>query len=277
MIELYNENAFACSKLTTRNFSTSFSIGVRLLDKKIRTPIYAIYGFVRYADEIVDTFFEQDQKYWLEKFKKDTYEAIEKGFSFNPILHSFQTVVNQYQIDHELIESFLKSMEMDLYHSEYDRGGFQQYVYGSAEVVGLMCLKIFTHEQGNYQELVYYARKLGEAFQKINFLRDLKDDYINRGRSYFPQVDMTRFNDETKKELEKDIQGDFDESLTGIKKLSPDSRFGVYIAYYYYTRLFKKIKKIKAEDLVKHRYRISNAKKFYLVMAAYFNHLIRIY
>ena len=277
MIELYNENAFACSKLTTKKFSTSFSIGVRLLDKKFRPAIYAIYGFVRYADEIVDTFFEQDQKYWLEKFRKDTYEAIEKKFSFNPILHSFQSVVNKYRIDHELIESFLKSMEMDLYHREYDKGGFQQYVYGSAEVVGLMCLQVFTNEKGNYSELVPYARKLGEAFQKINFLRDLKDDYLDRGRSYFPQVDMTRFDDATKRELEDDIQRDFDESLIGIRKLSTDSRFGVYIAYFYYTRLFKKIRKIKAEDLVKYRYRISNAKKLYLVLAAFFNHLIRKY
>lgn len=277
MIELYNDSSFACSKLITKKFSTSFSIGVRLLDKKFRPAIYAIYGFVRYADEIVDTFFEQDQKYWLDKFKKDTYESIEKGFSFNPILHSFQAVVNQYHIDHELIESFLKSMEMDLYHKEYDKGGFQQYVYGSAEVVGLMCLQVFTFEKGNYQELVHYARKLGEAFQKINFLRDLKDDYLDRGRSYFPQVDMTRFDDRTKQELEKDIQHDFDESLIGIRKLPTDSRFGVYIAYFYYIHLFKKIRKIKAEDLVRHRYRISNAKKLYLIMAAYFNHLIRKY
>lgn len=277
MIELFNDNAFACSKLTTKKFSTSFSIGVRLLHKKFRPAIYAIYGFVRYADEIVDTFFEQDQKYWLEKFKKDTYEAIDKGFSFNPILHSFQMTVNQYRIDHELIDSFLHSMEMDLYHSEYDKEGFQKYVYGSAEVVGLMCLQVFTHEQGNYQELKYYARKLGEAFQKINFLRDLRDDYLDRGRSYFPHVDMTQFNDNTKKLLEEDIQGDFDESLIGIRKLSTESRFGVYVAYFYYTRLFKKIKRIKADDLIKHRYRISNAKKFYLVLAAYVNHLLRKY
>lgn len=277
MIELYNDSAFACSKLITKKFSTSFSIGVRLLDKKFRPAIYAIYGFVRYADEIVDTFFEQDQKYWLEKFRKDTYESIAKGFSFNPVLHSFQAVVNHYHIDHELIESFLKSMEMDLYHKEYDKGGFQDYVYGSAEVVGLMCLQVFTYEKGNYQELVYYARKLGEAFQKINFLRDLKDDYIDRGRSYFPQVDMIRFDDRTKQELEKDIQHDFDESLIGIRKLPTDSRFGVYIAYFYYIHLFKKIRKIKAEDLVRHRSRISNAKKLYLVVAAYFNHLIRKY
>ncbi|HRZ21210.1 MAG TPA: squalene/phytoene synthase family protein, partial [Bacteroidales bacterium] len=145
------------------------------------------------------------------------------------------------------------------------------------EVVGLMCLQVFTREKGNYQELVYYARKLGEAFQKINFLRDLKDDYIDRGRSYFPQVDMTRFDDRTKQELEKDIQHDFDESLIGIRKLPTDSRFGVYIAYFYYIHLFKKILKIKAEDLVRHRSRISNAKKLYLVVAAYFNHLIRKY
>ncbi len=277
MTGLFNDTAFACSRLTTRKFSTSFSIGVRLLDRKFRDPIYAIYGFVRFADEIVDTFFEQDQKYWLDKFKKDTYEAIEKGFSFNPILYSFQKVVNHYHIDHELIESFLKSMEMDLHRTEYDSSGFQQYVYGSAEAVGLMCLKIFTFEKGNYQELIPYARKLGEAFQKINFLRDLRDDYIDRGRSYFPRLDLTRFDDATKKELEKDIQKDFDESLTGIGKLPTDSRFGVYIAYFYYTHLFKKIQKIKAEDLIRHRHRISNAKKFYLVLVAYFNHLIRKY
>jgi phytoene/squalene synthetase len=168
-------------------------------------------------------------------------------------------------------------MEMDLHRTEYDPGGFQKYVYGSAEVVGLMCLKIFTDEEKNYDEFVYSARKLGEAFQKINFLRDLKDDFHERGRSYFPHVDMSQFSEEVKKELEADIQYDFDEALTGIKRLNPDARFGVYIAYYYYTRLFRKIRKVSAQDLLQHRYRIPNIKKFYLVFEAYIRYTLRIY
>ncbi|HNS18069.1 MAG TPA: phytoene/squalene synthase family protein [Bacteroidales bacterium] len=277
MTEVYNQNALACSKLTTRNFSTSFSVSVRLLHPKFRMAIYAVYGFVRFADEIVDSFFQQDQEYLLDKFRNDAYEAIERGFSTNPILHSFQWVVNEYGIDRELIDSFLQSMEMDLHRRGHDRGSFHRYLYGSAEAVGLMCLKILTCEYGTYDDLKHPARKLGEAFQKVNFLRDIREDYLDRGRTYFPDLDMERFDDKIKKELEDEIQKDFDEALNGIKKLRTDSRFGVYVSYYYYTRLFSKIKKTKAENLVRQRYRISNVSKFFLTVFAWLRHLIRHY
>jgi phytoene/squalene synthetase len=269
-MDLYTHNALVCSEATTRNYSTSFSMGVRILSARFRKPIYAIYGFVRFADEIVDTFHEQDKKELLNQFEKEAFDAIEKKFSSNPILHSFQWVVNTYGIEHDLIRSFLKSMKMDLCKSSknFTRARYSNYIYGSAEVVGLMCLRVFTRDESSYHDLVLPARKLGEAFQKVNFLRDIKSDAEERGRFYFPNTDFDNFDNIAKKEIEREIQADFDESLDGIRRLDKDSRIGVYLAYIYYQRLFDKIKRTDAKILASRRFRISNLHKFRLLVAS---------
>ncbi len=270
-MDLYTDNALDCSEITTKNYSTSFSLGVRLLGKPFRRPVYAIYGFVRFADEIVDTFHDQDKKVQMSKFEADTFEAIDKKFSTNPILHSFQWVVNEYSIDHELIKAFLSSMKMDLCPNSknYNPERYRKYIYGSAEVVGLMCLKIFTSNENNYDELVHPARKLGEAFQKVNFLRDIKADLEDRDRFYFPGVNFDQFDNASKKIIEADIQGDFDQSLAGIRKLNKDAKLGVYLAYIYYQKLFDKIKRTDASNILKKRYRISNFRKMLLLVESY--------
>jgi phytoene/squalene synthetase len=261
-MELYDLNALQISRLTTRNYSTSFSAGVASLNRVYRMPVYAIYGFVRYADEIVDTFHDQDQKLLLEQFRKDTFNALERKFSTNPILHSYQWVVNEYRIDHELIHAFLDSMEMDLVDKSHDKESYQKYIYGSAEVVGLMCLRVFykDDDQG-YEELKQPARKLGEAFQKINFLRDIRSDFEDRGRNYFPEIHRDQITDETKHLIEQDIQQDFHEAYQGISKLKRPARLGVLVAYTYYLQLFAKIKRTQAAQLIRKRYRIPNWKK----------------
>ncbi len=267
MKALFDDVSAKCSKLTTRAYSTSFSLGIYFLNERLRKPIYGIYGFVRFADEIVDSFNEFDRKYLLEKFKADTYEAIEKKISLNPILNSFQEVVNTYKIDHDLIETFLRSMEMDLKKIEYSRENYDQYILGSAEVVGLMCLHVFT--EGNkqqFEELKPYSMKLGAAFQKINFLRDLKADFETLGRSYFPNIELTSFNTKAKLEVEQEIENDFKEALIGIKKLPASSKGGVYLAYVYYISLFKKIKGVPAEKVMNKRIRVSNSEKFALML-----------
>ena len=267
MKALFDDVSAKCSKLTTRAYSTSFSLGIYFLNERLRKPIYGIYGFVRFADEIVDSFNEFDRNYLLEKFKADTYEAIEKKISLNPILNSFQEVVNTYKIDHDLIETFLRSMEMDLKKIEYSRENYDQYILGSAEVVGLMCLHVFT--EGNkqqFEELKPYSMKLGAAFQKINFLRDLKADFETLGRSYFPNIELTSFNTKAKLEVEQEIENDFKEALIGIKKLPASSKGGVYLAYVYYISLFKKIKGVPAEKVMNKRIRVSNSEKFALML-----------
>jgi 15-cis-phytoene synthase len=270
-MERYTHNALDCSEKTTKNYSTSFSLGVRLLGKPMRRPIYAIYGFVRFADEIVDTFHDQNKKELIKRFENETFEAIEKGFSSNPILHSFQWVVNLYSIDHDLIKSFLRSMRMDLCPNSknFSQVKYHNYIYGSAEVVGLMCLKVFTHREKNYEELVHPARKLGEAFQKVNFLRDIKSDLEDRDRFYFPNIDFDKFDNPSKKIIEKEIQADFDEALEGIRRLNKDARLGVYLAYTYYQKLFDKIKRTDASNILKKRYRISNSRKLLLLAGCY--------
>jgi len=241
-------------------------MGIRLFHKKFRMPIYSIYGFVRFADEIVDTFHESDKRYLLEKFKKDTYEAIDQKISLNPVLHSFQEVVNKYNIDLELIEAFLVSMEMDLDNSVYTPALYNEYIYGSAEVVGLMCLKIFcAKNEVQYNALKDDAKSLGSAFQKINFLRDIKSDYNERGRVYFPNVDYNMFSEQDKLEIEKDISNDFDNGLRGIRSLPTGARFGVYLAYIYYVNLFNKIKGAPVEVVKEKRIRVKNRKKIYLL------------
>lgn len=269
-MDQYTDTALACSKLTTRKYSTSFSLGIRLFKRKYHIPIYAIYGYVRYADEIVDTFHSQDQQYLLEKFRTDTFEAIERGFSSNPILQSFQWVVNTYRIDHELIKAFLFSMEMDLTHKTFTQDEFETYVYGSAEVVGLMCLRVFFHEDDkSYDDLIIPARKLGEAFQKVNFLRDIRDDYENRGRIYFPDTDLINFRTHRKKEIEDDIAADFLEARAGIKSLHRDVRNGVYLAYRYYMELLKKIRSTPADEILMRRFRVSDYQKIWLLVKAW--------
>ncbi|HMP30733.1 MAG TPA: phytoene/squalene synthase family protein, partial [Saprospiraceae bacterium] len=210
MNKLFNKVCHECSELITKSYSTSFSLGIKVFEQKYRQPIYDIYGFVRFADEIVDTYMGEHASYLLDKFRKDTFEAIEQKVSFNPVLHAFQDVVNEYQIDHHLIEAFLDSMEMDLHKDNHDISSYKQYIYGSAEVVGLMCLHVFVNDnKALYNELVTPACALGSAFQKVNFLRDIKSDYVDRGRIYFPDVDMTRFSEEDKKKIEADIQAEF--------------------------------------------------------------------
>ena len=267
MKSLFDQLSVDVSKATTKAYSTSFSLGIYFLQPKLRDAIYSIYGFVRLADEIVDSFAGYDQKRLLAKFTEETYEAIENKISLNPVLNSFQHAVNQYGIENDLVATFLKSMEMDLQKVDYTEEKYKQYILGSAEVVGLMCLRVFTHEKRElYDELKPYAMKLGAAFQKVNFLRDMKDDYVILGRTYFPNVNMSHFNGSVKKQIELDIEQDFKTGLDGIKKLPASSKGGVYLAYVYYRSLFKKIKKVPAHRILNERIRINNGKKLQLMI-----------
>jgi phytoene synthase len=255
--------------LITKRYSTSFSMGIQVFSTDLREPIYSIYGFVRFADEIVDTFHEYDKKYLLEKFKADTYEAISSGISLNPVLHSFQAVVRKYNIDLHLIESFLKSMEMDLYFHTYEDSLYEEYIYGSAEVVGLMCLRVFCPgNEEEYQRLAPFAKSLGAAFQKVNFLRDIKSDYDIRSRIYFPGMDFESFSDENKRSIEADIQKDFDNAYIGIKSLPKSCRLGVYLAFKYYTSLFNKIKQVPCSAILNERIRVADSKKVYFLFSS---------
>lgn len=268
-MDKYRKNNLQCSINTTRNYSTSFALGVRLLDKKYRSHICSIYGFVRYADEIVDTFLTHDRATLLNEFRADTWKAIERGISLNPILDSFQHTVNECRFDHALIEAFLNSMEMDLHYQKYNKKELEQYIYGSAEAVGLMCLRVFyTDDNEAYEALKYPARKLGEAFQKVNFLRDAQDDYQNKGRIYFKNIDFNNFTLESKRSIENEIQYDFDEAFKGIVRLKPQVRLGVYLAYRYYLRLFHKIQSAHPDAILKQRYRVSNPQKGILMFKA---------
>ncbi len=270
---VYDTVSTLTSKTITRHYSTSFSMGIRLLHKKLREPICNIYGFVRIADEIVDTFHDCSQADLLNEFRRDTYNAIERKISTNPVLQSFQKTVHEFGIEQELIDTFLDSMEMDLEQVNYDSSLYEKYILGSAEVVGLMCLRVFVYNNEEmYAELKPYAMKLGSAFQKINFLRDLKDDYQNLGRIYFPDVNMNQFNEETKRAIIAEIEKEFRTGLEGIKKLPKSSRFGVYLAYVYYTKLLASIKNKPAEILLKERVRIPDRKKYTLLVGSYVRH-----
>jgi 15-cis-phytoene synthase len=266
--DLYTNSCSECSELITKRYSTSFSLGIRVFDEEFRNPIYGIYGFVRFADEIVDTFHDFDKKALLHDFRKETFKAIEQKISLNPILQSFQLVVNTYNIDHQLITDFLDSMEMDLHKSTYESEAlYNKYIYGSAEVVGLMCLQVFTKgDKTFYEELAPYAKSLGAAFQKINFLRDMNSDLEERGRVYFPGIDLTRFDEVTKQEILKDIQLDFDNALEGIRRLPKGARRGVYLAYVYYLNLYKNIRNASVEKIMGERIRVSDKRKAYLLM-----------
>lgn len=277
MKDIFDRLSFQCSKLVTRSYSTSFSLGIYFLDRSIHDPIYSIYGFVRAADEIVDSFHDYPKMKLLEQFKSDAYQAVEEGISLNPILNSFQFTVNKYHINSELIEAFLHSMEMDLSPVNYDLTKYQEYIRGSAEVVGLMCLKVFCN--GNiqrYQQLAPSASRLGSAFQKINFLRDLKSDYQTLGRNYFPNIDLDHFNDQCKEQIMNDITSDLDAGYEGIKQLPKNARFGVYIAYVYYRSLLSKICNTPSEYFIENRIRIPNLQKYLLLITSYFKYRLNL-
>lgn len=270
---MFDELSLKVSKETTKKYSTSFSLGILALAENIRPAIYSIYGFVRLADEIVDSFHGYDKETLLNRFRIQTMEALEEGISLNPILHSFQETVRQYQIDFELIDTFLNSMEMDLQKIDYNSDLYDAYILGSAEVVGLMCLQVFVKgDKEEFERLKPFAMKLGSAFQKVNFLRDLKEDYQVLGRTYFPNVNLEEFNSNVKKAIEKEIRYEFEMALEGIKTLPVSSRFGVYLAYTYYVSLFNKITKTPAEKILNQRIRINNSQKFSLMMSSYFQY-----
>jgi phytoene/squalene synthetase len=271
MIELYHKISVDASKNITQLYSTSFSMGIKLLDKNIHDAIFSIYGFVRVADEIVDTFHDYPKSEMLQEFKEETYKALDRKISVNPILHAFQMVVNKYSINRNLIDKFLLSMEQDLNDIQYSSAGYKEYIVGSAEVVGLMCLKVFVNGDNDlYSKLEEPARKLGAAFQKINFLRDVKADYQELGRTYFPGVDLEQFTPDEKLKIEEDIQNDFECALEGIIKLPSSSRLGVYVAYRYYFSLFKKIKKVSSDRLMEERIRVPNTKKLLITFKSMF-------
>lgn len=269
MLSLYRQVCVESSKLITQRYSTSFSMGIRLFDQRFRDPIYAIYGFVRFADEIVDTFHDYPKATLLTRFWEDTYRAIDEGISLNPVLQSFQEVVNKYNIERELIDAFLRSMEMDLHEETHDQTSYEEYIYGSAEVVGLMCLRVFCEgDNAYYQELKAPACSLGSAFQKVNFLRDLKSDFDERGRVYFPGVDFTNFTTEDKKMIEADIRKDFDDAYQGIVRLPKGARLGVYLAYVYYLKLLQKIKASPADRVAEERIRVNDGRKMVLLFSS---------
>ncbi|SFT91343.1 Phytoene/squalene synthetase [Lishizhenia tianjinensis] len=277
MKELFDKLCEVTSKITTQKYSTSFSLGIKFLSKDLQQPIYNIYGFVRFADEIVDTFHDYDKKLLLDEFKEETHKAIDRGISLNPILNSFQATVRQYNIPKDIIDTFLYSMEMDLTKEFYNQEKYEQYILGSAEVVGLMCLKVFVRgDEAEYERLKSPAMKLGSAFQKINFLRDLKADYHELGRTYFPGVDLKEFNDVIKKQIEADIALDFELGYNGIMQLPKNARFGTYMAYIYYYKLFKKIKETPAKVILNQRIRIPNNRKYGLFISSYLRHSLNL-
>lgn len=270
---LYDSVSLKCSKLTTRAYSTSFSLGIQCLKKELQGPIYSIYGFVRFADEIVDTFHNYDKATLLNRFREDTYRALEERISLNPILNSYQQTANQYNFEPALTDQFLKSMEMDLHLTSYDQKGIEDYILGSAEVVGLMCLRVFCEgDEAQYQKLKPSAMKLGSAFQKINFLRDLNTDFNGMGRTYFPGIDLTQFDEVSKAKIEADIAEDFHAAYLGIKQLPRTARFGVYVAYLYYLALFKKIKNTPSHVVLQNRIRVRNRHKLSILAYSFVKH-----
>lgn len=278
MKNLFDEISYDCSKRVTEKYSTSFSLAVRMLSPQIRDSILAIYGFVRFADEIVDTFHDYDQKELFEEFVDDLNKALERKISMNPILNSFQEVVHKNNIDYDLIESFIASMRADLYKQEYKSvEEYDQYIYGSADVVGLMCLKVFVKgDAEQYAKLKHSAMKLGSAFQKVNFLRDFKDDMEILERSYFPNIDHNTLDSNSKDEIIADIEADFKEAFIGVKELPIDAKFGVYTAYIYYRKLLSKLNKIEAEKIRMSRVRVSNPIKMMLLTKSYLKYKLNL-
>ena len=277
MKKLFDEVSYKVSRIVTEKYSTSFSLGILALKPAIRPAIYAIYGYVRLADEIVDSFHDYDKTTLLERFRNETNTALQEGISLNPILQSFQETVNRYKIDPSLIAQFLHSMAMDLYPIDYNSERYQEYILGSAEVVGLMCLQVFVEgDKATFEKLKPYAMQLGSAFQKVNFLRDLKADYQILGRTYFPNIQMHLFSPEIKHQIEAEIESEFKEALIGIKMLPASSRFGVYLAYRYYLSLFSKIKNTPADKIMSQRIRIPNSQKLSLAMRSYVHYKIAV-
>lgn len=271
--QLYNEVCQECAQHITRRYSTSFSMGIRLFEEKLRDPIYAIYGFVRFADEIVDTFHDHDKELLLREFRDETYKAIERKLSLNPVLHAFQQTVREYNIETELIDAFLYSMELDIESRTFERGLYDTYIYGSAEVVGLMCLRVFTAEKPEeYDRLKEPAKRLGAAFQKINFLRDISSDYYDRGRVYFPGVEFTTFSEDQKREIEEEIAADFDAALVGIRSLPRGSRLGVHCAYVYFKNLLRRIQATEVKRIANERIRVPNSAKLGLMLSSAVRH-----
>lgn len=277
MKQLFDDLSRKCSKLTTNTYSTSFSLGIKFLDRKFHDPVYSVYGFVRFADEIVDSFLGFNKRELLSEFKVETWKSIANGISLNPILNSFQSVVNKYHIEAELIETFFESMEIDIEQKNHSQVSYNRYIMGSAEVVGLMCLRVFTeNDESLYQKLKQSAMKLGSAFQKVNFLRDINADYQLLGRTYFPGVSLNSFSKGEKEKIQKDIEIDFEEALVGIRNLPASSRRGVYLAYFYYRKLFLMIRNIPAERILNARVRISNHKKISLMCQSMIRHQLNI-
>ncbi|MDB5251280.1 MAG: phytoene/squalene synthase family protein [Flaviaesturariibacter sp.] len=276
-VDLFHKTSSDCSKVVTENYSTSFSSAIRLLHADLRRPIFHIYGFVRLADEIVDTFHGHDKKKLLAEFREQTFEAIAQGLSLNPILNSFQKAVNQFDIGHDLIDAFFSSMESDLTESRYDRQGYEAYIYGSAEVVGLMCLAVFCEgDMNRYEALKASARSLGAAFQKVNFLRDIQADFTGLSRMYFPGCNFYNFTEGEKRAIESDIEADFQAAYAGILKLPMKARFGVYVAYKYYHSLFDRIKETAPAHILHKRIRIPNYYKAYIVFRATVKNRLRL-
>ena len=271
MKTLFDSVSYDCSKVVTRSYSTSFSLATKMLSKSIRKDIYNIYGFVRFADEIVDTFHDYNKEELFNFFLVDLERALKDKISLNPILNSFQHTYHNYNIDKELVNAFLKSMRMDLHKKQYlSREEYKEYIYGSADVVGLMCLKVFVNgDEKKYNELKDSAMALGSAFQKVNFLRDLKADHENLSRTYFPNTDLNRLDENSKQEIIDDIEADFEEGMNGIKKLPMEAKFGVFMAYRYYKQLLKKLKKTPALEIKNSRIRVPNYKKFYILTRSY--------
>lgn len=275
--ELFDQVSIRCSRMTTRAYSTSFSLGIQCLVKKMRDPIYSIYGFVRFADEIVDTFHNYDKATLLHRFRAETYQAVAEKISLNPILNSFQKTVHQFGIEENLYDQFLKSMEMDLNLTSYDQSGINEYILGSAEVVGLMTLRVFCQgDDALYQRLKPLAMKLGSAFQKINFLRDLNADYMQMGRNYFPVIDLSNFNEDAKRAIEKDIAVDFAEGYKGIQQLPRSAKLGVYVAYLYYMALFEKIKNTPCHTVLTKRIRVRNRIKISILAYSFVKHQLNL-
>ncbi len=271
MKAIFDQVSAKCSEVTTQKYSTSFSLGIKFLSSSIRPAIFAIYGFVRLADEVVDSFHGYDRKGLLAQLKSETYAALENKISLNPIINSFQQVVHQYQIDVELIEAFLDSMEMDLEKQVYTKQLYEKYIFGSAEVVGLMCLKVFCNGDAHeYHALRHAAMKLGSAFQKVNFLRDIKADHLELGRMYFPNMNFDCFTEEDKALIEQEIKAEFDEALAGIAKLPRCAKKGVYLAYIYYRSLFRKIQEIPAKHIMEKRVRVPDFQKALLMLNTFF-------
>jgi len=278
MENLFDSVSHDCSRLVTNAYSTSFSMATKMLDSSIRNHIYNLYGFVRFADEIVDTFHKHDKEKLLNDFEIDLYKSLNDKISINPILNSFQYTVNLFNIDHDLIHAFMKSMRLDLSKQVYEtQEEYKEYIYGSADVVGLMCLKVFVKgDDKTYEELKTPAMALGSAFQKVNFLRDLKEDFQGLDRTYFPNVDFTMFDEHSKSLIIQEIEADFNIALEGIFKLPTEARFGVYTAYKYYTKLLSKLKKTPSLSIQKTRIRVPNYQKISVLARSYLKYRLNL-